>query len=229
MAFAARLDQTPIDRLFDNANTLTRPLSGLRQLFGLDALVVRPPAGRVKEDSVVAAVSDAVERLRVLTREQLAIVLALPGPATIADDGDMEEGVDQLLDLTRRLHPEQIDAVALVEERALGDARSGFPEVLAPLWNTASYYGLGRIFVTCEAGAFDSGADAIVTWSDLPKAKPTKPQARVGIVLRQGQPLPHLAEGEFYTTEELLPDTDIEWFKLVVSRAARCEVGTPSA
>ena len=173
-AFAARLEQVEPLQMWDDAGILTRTLMGLDALFGLDAIVVNVPVAALAPDRL-GTVADGLGRLRALLDDQAALVLALPGPLTLAAAAGRDRALDtleslgaEILDALKLLGPEHADCLAVVElVPVTADDPQPLDDALAPVWNTARYYGAASLLVAAEGPAElgDTGADALVVWS----------------------------------------------------------------
>ena len=233
-AFAARLEQVEPLQMWDDAGILTRTLMGLDALFGLDAIVVNVPVAALAPDRL-GTVADGLGRLRALLDDQAALVLALPGPLTLAAAAGRDRALDtleslgaEILDALKLLGPEHADCLAVVElVPVTADDPQPLDDALAPVWNTARYYGAASLLVAAEGPAElgDTGADALVVWSG---ASPHELAARgvrhVGAPISppfqagEAPELPPLPAGGFFTTcGELAATTDIDWFHNVVA------------
>jgi hypothetical protein len=218
---AARLEQVPPGQLLDEASSLTRTLAGVQALLDLDAVIVDVPPSALTAAGL-GVVGEAVLRLRASLGDRAGLVLALPGPRTLAEAGSVEPTPDALDDLgagilaaANEIDPHRADCLAIVERAALPDeAVDALDEALSPLWNAARYYALPSLFVAAQAGpaAARIGSDAISIWSGAtPDEVAGAGHGPVGVPVDAGSSLPPLPPGGFYTTADDLPaDTDLE-------------------
>lgn len=235
--FGARLEQIARERLRQDPNTLTRALLAAQELFGLDAVVLEVPpepvADAIRTDDPpgerLAVEHDTIERLRILLGERAGLVLALPGPNTLAGLLGRRATADELdelalaaLEAGKSLDLRHVDALAVVERRPLEKGEVGaLGAALAPFWNSAVYYSIPSVLVCACAGAEAAtvAADAVVVWAGASPEELLEAGARcVGVLLRPGTDavLPPLPLGGFYTTAGELPaETEIEWVKAV--------------
>jgi hypothetical protein len=230
-ALAARLDQVPPEQLLDEASSLTRALAGAQSLLDLDAVIVDVPPPALTAAGI-AVVGEAVLRLRASLGDRAALVLALPGPRTLAEAGSVEPTPDALDDFgagilaaANELDPHRADCLAIVERAALPDEAVGaLDEALSPLWNAARYYALPSLFVAAQAGpaAARIGSDAISIWSGVtPDELVAAGRGPVGVTVEVGLPPPLLPPGGFYTTAGDLPaDTDLEALRALLGAMA---------
>lgn len=219
--FAARLEQTEPELLWEDANLLTRTLLRLHSLFGVDALVIEPPPAALGGDGR-GIVSDAIGRLRTTAGDGVALVIALPGPLTLASAPGADTGAtledlgDELVATAHALHPERADCLAVVERTVVssGDAQP-LDEALTPLWNAARYYAVASMLVAAQGvpELGETGADAVAVWTGASVGDVAARGSRhVGIAVDAGRSeLPEAAEGGFYTSRGELPAaTEVE-------------------
>jgi hypothetical protein len=225
---AARLEQVDPERLIEEPNALTRALLGLQELFRLEAIVLEVPADTLPRAG--GAVAEGLKRLRALLGERAAVVLALPGPRTIAavaDEPPTAEALDrfgsELLAAAASLEPQHADCLAVLERVEVRDEEiAALDEALTPLWNAARYYSLPSLLVLARAGraAAGSGANAVAVWEGATGAELVQAGARrVGIPVTVGAASPPpLPPGGFWTTAGELPaQTEVEWLHELVS------------
>jgi hypothetical protein len=214
-AFAARLEQVEPNQLWEDANLLTRTLLRVHSLFGADALVIEPPPAALGADGR-AIVSDAIGRLRTTTGDAVALVIALPGPLTLASlpgpapGATLEDLGDELVETLHALGPERADCLAVVERTAVssGDAEL-LEEALTPLWNAARYYAVASMLLAAEGvpELGETGADAVAVWTGAsPRDLAARGSRHVGVAVEAGQSeLPEAVEGGFYISRGELP------------------------
>jgi hypothetical protein len=219
--FAARLEQVEPGLLWEDANLLTRTLLRLHSLFGVDAIVVEPPP-EVVDDDRRTIVSDAIGRLRTIGGDSVALVIALPGPLTLAGepraDGEtpLEDLGDELVDTAHALGSERADCLAVVERAVVSSADvEPLEEALTPLWNAARYYAAASLLVAAEGvpELGDTSADAVAVWTGASTQELTARGSRhVGVAVDPGQSdLPEGPEGCFYISRGELPAaTEVE-------------------
>ncbi len=214
-AFAARLEQVEPELLWEDANLLTRALLRLHSLFAVDALVIEPPPAVLEADGR-AIVSDAIERLRTTVGDGVALVIALPGPLTLAaaPDADtaatLEDLGDELVETAHALGPERADCLAVVERTAVSsDGAEPLEEALTPLWNAARYYAAASMLVAAEGvpELGESGADAVAVWAGASaRDLAARGSRHVGVAVDPGQSeLPETGQGGFYISRGELP------------------------
>jgi hypothetical protein len=215
--FAARLEQIEPGSLWEDANLLTRALLRLHSLFGVDAIVVEPPAAAMDRDPR-ATVSDAIGRLRTIAGDSVALVLALPGPLTLARapravrNASLEDLGDELVESAHALHPELADCLAVIERTAVSSADSEpLEEALTPLWNAARYYAAPSLLVAADGvpELGETGADAVAVWTGASAHQlAARGSQHVGVAVDVGQSeLPEAPEGGFYISRGELPAT----------------------
>lgn len=230
--FAARLEQSEPESLWEDAHLLTRTLLRLHSLFGVDALVIEPPPAALGNDGR-AIVSDAIGRLRTTAGDGVALVIALPGPLTLAaapgadPEATLEDLGDELVQTAHALGPERADCIAVVERTAVssGDAEP-LEEALTPLWNAARYYAAASMLVAAEGGPElgETGADAVAVWTGASAHQLAARGSRhVGVAVDPGQPqLPEAAEGGFYISRgELPPAAEVESLHRLIEAVRR--------
>lgn len=230
--FAARLEQAEPELLWKDANLLTRTLLRLHSLFGVDALVIEPPRAALGNDGQVI-VSDAIGRLRTTAGDGVALVIALPGPLTLAaapgadPEATLEDLGDDLVKTAHALGPERADCLAVVERTAVssGDAEP-LEEALTPLWNAARYYAAASMLVAAEGAPElgETGADAVAVWTGASAQElATRGSRHVGVGVDPGQSeLPEAAEGGFYISRGELPAAaDVESLHRLIEAARR--------
>jgi hypothetical protein len=230
--FAARLEQVEPRSLWDDAHLLTSTLLRLHSLFGVDAIVIEPPPAAVQGDRRTT-VSDAIGRLRTIAGDSVALVLALPGPVTLATaagadaEPTLEELGDELVEIAHALGPQRADCLAVVERLALGVAEvEPLEDALTPLWNAARYYAVPSLLVAAqgvpELGETD--ADAVAVWSGASAPELAARGSRhVGVAVDPGQSeLPKAAEGDFYISRGELPaTTEVESLHRLIAAVRR--------
>jgi hypothetical protein len=214
-AFAARLEQIEPALLWEDANVLTRTLLRLHSLFGVDALVIEPPPAALGADER-AIVSDAIGRLRTTAGDGVALVIALPGPLTLAaapgadPAATLEDLGDELVETAHALRPERADCLAVVERIAVSsEGAEPLEEALMPLWNAARYYAAASMLVAAEGvpELGETGADAVAVWAGAaPQDLAARGSRHVGFAVDPGQSeLPETDQGGFYISRGELP------------------------
>ena len=231
-AFAARLEQVEPELLWGDANLLTRTLFRLHSLFGVDALVIEPPPTALGADGR-AIVSDAIGRLRTTAGDGVALVVALPGPLTLAAEPGADPGAtledlgDELVQTAHALGSERADCLALVERTDVGSGDAEpLEEALTPLWNAARYYAVASMLIV-DKGVPELGetaADAVAVWSGASARDLTaRGSQHVGFAVdpRQSE-LPDAGEGGFYISRGELPAaTEVESLHRLIEAVRR--------
>lgn len=236
--FAARLEQVEPAQMWRDAGVLTRALTGLEALFGLDAVTVEVPAAGLVPDRL-GVLADGLARVRTLLGNRAAVVLALPGPLTCAVDAGRDnspETLEQLgtgiLEAAKTLGPEHADCLAVIERVPVrGEDVQPLDDALVPLWNVARYYAAPSMLVVADGVSelADTSADALAVWTGAsPHGLAAKGARHVGVPIdpptapAQAPALPELPVGGFYTTRgELAADTEIEWLHQVVAAVGK--------
>ena len=230
--FAARLEQAEPRLLWEDANLLTRTLLRLHSLFGVDALVIEPPPAALGDDGR-AIVSDAIGRLRTTAGVGVALVIALPGPLTLAaapgadPAAALEDLGDELVETAQALHAERADCLAVVERTSVSsDDAEPLEEALTPLWNAARYYALASMLLAAEGvpELGETGADAVAVWTGAsPWDLVARGSRHVGVAVDPGQSqLPEALEGGFYISRGELPAaTEVESLHRLIEAVKR--------
>ena len=184
----------------------------------------------------LGVVKEGVLRLRALLGERAGLVVVLPGPLDLAahhgrtpSDGELEDLASSLLKVAGHLDPPSFDALGVLETGPVGgpDAER-LAGVLSVLWNVARYYAMPSLFAAGEADPAVGriGATAVSVWRGTDPAALADAGAQVGVPLPvagsadDGQTLPPLPAGGFYTTAGEVPaETEVAWIQ-AASRAA---------
>lgn len=236
---SARLVGTSVPAMFADPHALTEAFLESLAVFGLDALVLRPPAELIGE--AVAAgggsshpsldpVAEGIRRLRALLGDRAGIVLVLPGPRTLARSlnrdaavEDLEDIATGLLNVAQALEPPLIDCLALFEREPLDAAAArDLKTAIAPLWNAARYYSIPGLLVADRAGpeVARGGATAVaVVEGASPGELKAAGASRVGVVVGRGEDLPACPASGFYITAgEVAPDAEVESIQALTAR-----------
>jgi hypothetical protein len=228
----AGLAQVEPQELFSDPHLLTQSFIQTAAVCRLDCVLLRPPADAVVDavgspdplgHETLAAVREAVTRLRALLQDRVAIGLLLPGPWWIGRSLDwgptpatLEDTAGTLLQIAQSLDPPSLDLLGFVEEDTL--ASQPLDDVvssLSSLWNSARYYSIPSLFVAANAGptAGGDGATAAARWRGASAEEllaTGTPRAGVPVDVGSSPPMPLLPRGGFWLSEGEIPrDTEV--------------------
>ncbi len=177
--------------------------------------------------------SDAIGRLRTTAGDGVALIIALPGPLTLAaapgadPAATLEDLGDELVETAHALRPERADCLAVVEQTAVssGDVEP-LEDALTPLWNAARYYAIASMLVAAEGvpELGETGADAVAVWTGASAQDLAARGSRhVGVAVEPGQSEPPEAiEAGFYISRGELPAaTEVESLHRLIEAVRR--------
>lgn len=238
---SASLARVSVLEMFADPRVLTEAFVESSEVFGLDAVVLRPPAGLAcraiaetpgPDAPFLAPLLEGIRRLRVLLGDRVGIVLALPGPLTLArvlgrptTVGDLDCMGAGLLATAQFLEPPLLDCLALFESEPLAaEDAVNLRSATSMFWNVARYYSMPSLLIAQRSGPEIASSEATAV-AVLAGADPSELEAagvtRMGIPVpvRPGPDLDVLPTCGFYITAEELPaDVDVESVQALTAR-----------
>jgi hypothetical protein len=128
-----------------------------------------------------AVLREGLHRLRATLRDRLAIAVLLPGPLTLsvslglpATPDALDDLVTALITLQEYLGPADLDALALLERKAVADPDVPLlADATAAFWNVARYYSLPSLLIAAQATPrlAETGPTSLAAWSGVTAAE----------------------------------------------------------
>ncbi len=238
--YTARLAQCDPGELLADPGLFVRSYTESVAVLGLDAVLIEVPAALVSGLTTVpaplasgltavpaalasggdpaasgrAALRENLHRLRATLRDQIAIVVLLPGPLTLAASlgvpatpDSLDDLVTALISFQEYLGPAELDALALLERAAVADPEVPvLADAASAFWNVARHYSLPSLLIAAEATPrlAAAGPTAVAAWSGVTAAELLATGATAA-----GQPPPSapapLPPGAFYLSRGEIP------------------------
>jgi hypothetical protein len=237
--YTARLAQCDPVGLLADPGLFVRSFTESVAVLGLEAVLVEVPAARALAVAAggdpaacgFAVLREDLHRLRATLRDQIAIVVLLPGPMTLAGSlgvaatpDSMDDLVTDLIRLQSYLGPADLDALALLERAGVADPDvPALAGAAAAFWNVARYYSLPSLLIAANGTArlAAAGPTAVAAWSGVTAAELLAAGAVAAGQPPSSSPAP-LPPGGFYLTPGEIPaDWPVEAVRSLVRQLSR--------